>query len=362
MAVDRARIDRELIDRYGKHGSVEGRSGIVVATQVVEQSLDVDFDLMITDIAPIDLILQRAGRLHRHHRGDGENLRPEPLRQARLVITGVSQWNPDVPPQFSAGVDKVYQPYLLMRSLAVLNMEPGAVRKLNIPSDIPRLVQTVYGRKMVCPESWQDGNHGECAAKERLESDRHSSETMAESFRIFNPQRMQDAFDINNWLKVAMTDPDTPGKANERKGRAGVRESEDSFEVIVLQQRNGELMLPSWCGFDESERMLPTGFGVPTRQQVRDILSCTISLSRTSLSYMNLDDVIAAFERATPDRWFDYMQLERGLAGQLMIALDENGTAVYQIPEWDANGARIGTRTLTVRYSTRKGWQTDASK
>lgn len=77
---------------------------------------------------------------------------------------------------------------------------------------------------------------------------------------------------------------------------------------------------------------------------------------------MNLDDVIAAFERATPDRWFDYMQLERGLAGQLMIALDENGTAVYQIPEWDANGARIGTRTLTVRYSTRKGWQTDASK
>lgn len=362
LAVDRARIDRELIDRYGKHGSVEGRSGIVVATQVVEQSLDVDFDLMITDIAPIDLILQRAGRLHRHHRGDGENLRPEPLRQARLVITGVSQWNPDVPPQFSAGVDKVYQPYLLMRSLAVLNMEPGAVRKLNIPSDIPRLVQTVYGRKMVCPESWQDGNHGECAAKERLESDRHSSETMAESFRIFNPQRMQDAFDINNWLKVAMTDPDTPGKANERKGRAGVRESEDSFEVIVLQQRNGELMLPSWCGFDESERMLPTGFGVPTRQQVRDILSCTISLSRTSLSYMNLDDVIAAFERATPDRWFDYMQLERGLAGQLMIALDENGTAVYQIPEWDANGARIGTRTLTVRYSTRKGWQTDASK
>ena len=107
---------------------------------------------MITDIAPIDLILQRAGRLHRHHRGDGENLRPELLRQARLVITGVSQWERDAPPQFATGVDKVYQPYLLMRSLAVLDVEPGVSRRLNIPGDIPRLVQTVYGKKLICPD------------------------------------------------------------------------------------------------------------------------------------------------------------------------------------------------------------------
>ena len=210
LAVDRARIDRGLIDRYGRYGSVEGRSGIVVATQVVEQSLDVDFDLMITDIAPIDLILQRAGRLHRHHRGDGENLRPELLRQARLVITGVSQWERDAPPQFATGVDKVYQPYLLMRSLAVLDVEPGVSRRLNIPGDIPRLVQTVYGKKLICPGSWQDSDYGERAAQTKLEDSRTDSEHEARRFRIFQPQSPRHPFDINGWLDATMTDADTP--------------------------------------------------------------------------------------------------------------------------------------------------------
>ncbi|MBT1172415.1 CRISPR-associated helicase Cas3' [Bifidobacterium sp. MA2] len=362
LACDRARIDRELLARYGRHGDPKRRSGIVVATQVVEQSLDVDFDLMVTDIAPIDLVLQRIGRLHRHHRGDGENRRPEPLRHARLVITGIVSWKYDGPPEFTRGLERVYPRYLLLRSLAILGIEPGKCRSLNVPGDIPHLVQTVYSDAPVCPDSWRDGNRGELEARRRLEQDLDASRSLAGQFRIFRPQYDDQPFDLTDWLKDNVTDPDTPGKAAERKVRAGVREGDDSFEVVVLQQGDdGALRLPPWSGFD-GMGPLPDGFGTPAKEQVRAMLSCTISLGRTALGYLDLDSVIGAFECATPERWYDYMQLDRSLAGQLMITLDESGTASYQVPLWDGNGGIMEYRTLRIQYSPQRGWQAYVDK
>jgi CRISPR-associated endonuclease/helicase Cas3 len=64
---DRQRIEENVLTWFGKESTDAERNGkILVATQVVEQSLDIDFDAMVTDLAPIDLIIQRAGRLHRH--------------------------------------------------------------------------------------------------------------------------------------------------------------------------------------------------------------------------------------------------------------------------------------------------------
>ena len=74
---DRLHIGAEVLKRFGKESTAADRRGrLVIATQVVEQSLDVDFDYMVTDLAPIDLIIQRAGRLKRHARdtaGEPEN-------------------------------------------------------------------------------------------------------------------------------------------------------------------------------------------------------------------------------------------------------------------------------------------------
>lgn len=68
---DRQKIEQDVIRRFGKESTTAARSGtVLVATQVVEQSLDLDFDVMVSDLAPIDLLIQRAGRLWRHTRVD----------------------------------------------------------------------------------------------------------------------------------------------------------------------------------------------------------------------------------------------------------------------------------------------------
>ena len=77
---DRLKIEETVVKNFGKGSQATERAGrVLIATQVVEQSLDLDFDTLITDLAPIDLLIQRAGRLWRHDR-------PERRGQPRLLV------------------------------------------------------------------------------------------------------------------------------------------------------------------------------------------------------------------------------------------------------------------------------------
>lgn len=86
---DRARIESQVLSSYGKHAERQGR--LLIATQVVEQSLDLDFDIIISQIAPIEYLFQRMGRLWRHDRINTElNPRSKAIEQP-LFITLVPE-------------------------------------------------------------------------------------------------------------------------------------------------------------------------------------------------------------------------------------------------------------------------------
>ena len=71
---DRLDIEQSVCSTFGKNSSAGDRNGrVLIATQVVEQSLDLDFDCLISDLAPMDLLIQRSGRLRRHIRDEQGN-------------------------------------------------------------------------------------------------------------------------------------------------------------------------------------------------------------------------------------------------------------------------------------------------
>lgn len=133
-ADERAQREAAVLSTFGKEGIRPVRA-LLVATQVVEQSLDIDFDFMLSDLAPIDLLLQRAGRLHRHQR----SCRPESHLQPVLTVAGLL---PGPLPDLAATHWRfVYDPYLLAMTWVRLLSETI----LQLPADIDRLVQAVYG-------------------------------------------------------------------------------------------------------------------------------------------------------------------------------------------------------------------------
>lgn len=78
---DRLNIEEKIKSIAGKNSSHAQRTcQLVIATQVIEQSMDLDFDWMVSDLCPIDLLIQRAGRLHRHTRNNKGKIQPEDSR------------------------------------------------------------------------------------------------------------------------------------------------------------------------------------------------------------------------------------------------------------------------------------------
>lgn len=145
---DRQRREKEVLDLFGPEAPIADRRGkVLVATQVIEQSLDLDFDAMVSDLAPIDLLVQRAGRLWRH---EHRNPRPRNLERELVVLSPPPDDNP--PPGWLGGLfdgtRRVYEDAgILWRTVQTLDR----VRAITTPEGLRDLIESVYGVDAIEP-------------------------------------------------------------------------------------------------------------------------------------------------------------------------------------------------------------------
>lgn len=146
---DRLCQEQEVLRHFGKDSTSELRRGrVVIATQVVEQSLDVDFDILITDLAPIELLIQRFGRAMRHVRNAIGNRFPAGAKDERgephVIVFAPSIEEEITPTWYSAlfaGGAKVYPDHAVLWRTAKLLAEHKAFR---MPDDARPFVEAAY--------------------------------------------------------------------------------------------------------------------------------------------------------------------------------------------------------------------------
>ena len=295
---DRTARERLLQERLGRSSAPEKRDKlIVVGTQVLEQSLDIDFDLLLCELCPMDLLLQRIGRLHRHRRQ-----RPQPLRDARCLVLDTGS------EELDAGSAAVYGEWLLWRTRRLLP------RSITLPGDISPLVQQAYDP--ACPEGLAPRQERWRQKHREKEGSRRGK---ARPFALWLPpaSRREAANVLDGLLDVQAIRSDDGA-------RAAVRDGDMGLEVILLRQRgDGAVCFLPW---QQQGGEVPVD-RPPSWQESRAIARQKLRLPGWFSRRWNIDTVIRELETGT-GRVFAEWQSAPLLAGELVLLLNEDLTAV----------------------------------
>lgn len=163
---DRLDIEQKTLAWAGKTSNHTIRADkVIIATQVIEQSLDLDFDEMISDIAPIDLLIQRAGRLQRHVRDKQGNIkpsteqnRPSDDRNKPILTVFAPTWQDDPSedwldnPEFR-NTKYVYANHAYLWFTQRVLRERGVI---TMPEEARLLIEAVYRHDLEPPKGLQE--------------------------------------------------------------------------------------------------------------------------------------------------------------------------------------------------------------
>jgi CRISPR-associated endonuclease/helicase Cas3 len=294
----RSEIENAVLRRFGKEGGAAERDKrVLVATQVVEQSLDLDFDVMVSDVAPVDLVLQRAGRLHRHDRGS----RVAGVAEPRLWLIK-PPLREDGLPDFRR-YDKVYARLILFRSYLALSLVGQKVGFVRLPDDLESLVEQVYGDELpAIPDGWKAA--------------------LAESHRELVEKQERQALDAAD---VAISPPDESPLAQQshqleeddpeaaRRIQAHTRDSEPTVQLIVVYRiGDGDYLDPLGREpFDETDK--------PGLKRTRRLLDNELTISHRGCVHFHIK------HRTTPAGWRECGLLRH----HRLLRVDEHG---YSLP------------------------------
>jgi CRISPR-associated endonuclease/helicase Cas3 len=301
---ERAARERRLERWLGpeKTGVDRPRRCVVIGTQVLEQSLDVDFDLLFTDLAPVDLLLQRAGRLHRHTRSN----RAAGHHPPRLVLV-----HPDGPWE-SVSIDAVaivYEKALVRRTLRALASRVSIV----LPDDIEGLVEEVYRDGLPTPEdalfeASVDYLGASIADRQHAES------------RLMPRPSMED--DPFGNLRVVFDDDEDPGLHEQLKAKT--RLGPESVDIVCLIRRGSALYV------DETDPQPINLESTPDYRLIQRLVRRSIGVTREGLVRELLRD--ASYQ---PKTWSDsaLLRYRRAVAFENGVAV-VGGTQLTLDPEF----------------------------
>jgi len=272
--------EKRTLLRFGKAGSSikSGRNvekhvkrpsrTVLIATQVIEQSLDLDFDLMVTDMAPIDLILQRTGRLQRHAR-----YRPTCFQNITPTLwicqPGVKE---DHLPDFGRGNEQVYEPHILLRSLLALKNKDYS-DGIRIPDDVEKLIEAVYGDNSCPADADKMLKDYWTLSYDKLITNRQSHESKAATNSILPPNYEDDILDDFN-CQLEEDKPDIHETL-----QALTRLSDGTVNLLCLYDAVDALCLDYQCN-----RPVNT-HSFPNLEMTKELLSCSVAISHKGVMW-----------------------------------------------------------------------------